>query len=192
MSWYTPLLGAGSTLGLPLVGATSWSTPLMRAGSISEASNGKLPWFRDGFRPNCYRESTELGLPAGRRVRFGSFPVAVRPKSGLEGRFTARMHYCTTSSPCLRRNQISKEPAVFPFFQWRPEQPSMLKAKAPKTTSSTLINYAKVLRSQSRTSVDVQPSRAKCEPGVATHQHKTNSLTWTSREVFLFCTTLHA
>jgi len=103
----TPLLRAGSTLGLPLVGATSWSTPLMRAGSISEASNGKLLWFRDGFRPNCYLESTELGPPAGRRVRFGSF---------LEGRFTARMHYCTSSSPCLRRMQISKEASCFPVF----------------------------------------------------------------------------
>ena len=30
----------------------------------------------------------------------------------------------------------------------------MLKAKVLKTTSSTLINYAKVLRSQNRTSVD--------------------------------------
>ncbi len=144
----------GETLGLPLVGATSWSTPLMRAGSISEASNGQLLWFRDGFKPNCYRESTEHGPPAGRKVRFGSFPVAVRPKSGLEGRFTARMPYCTTSSLCLRRNQISKELAVLPFFQWRPEQPSMLKAKVPKATGSTLINYAKVLRSQNHTSVD--------------------------------------
>ena len=27
--------------------------PLMRAGSISEASNGTLLWFRDGFRSNC-------------------------------------------------------------------------------------------------------------------------------------------
>ena len=40
----------------------------------------------------------------------------------------------------------------------------MLKAKVLKTTSSTLINYAKVLRSHTRTSVDVQPSRVKCEP----------------------------
>ena len=31
---------------------------------------------------------------AGRRADFGSFPVAVRPKSGPEGRFTARKHYC--------------------------------------------------------------------------------------------------
>ena len=45
-----------------------------------------------------------------------------------------------------------------------PEQPSMLKAKVLKTTSSTLINYAKVLRSHTRTSVYVQPSRVKCEP----------------------------
>ena len=59
----------------------------------------------------------------------------------------------------------------------------MLKAKMPKTTSSTLINYAKVLRSHTRTSVYVQPSSAKSEPVVAIHQHKTNSLAWTSREV---------
>ena len=40
------------------------------------------------FWPDSYRESTELGPPtgrAGRRADFGTFPVAVRPKSGPEG-----------------------------------------------------------------------------------------------------------
>ncbi len=36
------------------------------------------------------------------RPDFGSFPVAVRPKSGPEGRFTARKHYCVTSSKFIR------------------------------------------------------------------------------------------
>ncbi len=31
---------------------------------------------------------------SGRRADFGALPVAVRPKSGPEGRFTARKHYC--------------------------------------------------------------------------------------------------
>ncbi len=35
---------------------------------------------------------------AGRRADFGAFRVAVRPKSGPEGGFTARKHYCITPS----------------------------------------------------------------------------------------------
>jgi hypothetical protein len=34
---------------------------------------------------------------AGRRAEFGVFTVAVRPKSGPEGRFPARRHYCVKS-----------------------------------------------------------------------------------------------
>ncbi len=52
--------------------------------------------FRSGFWPGCYRESIEIGPPAGRRTDFGFFPVAFRPKSGPEGRFPARKHYCVT------------------------------------------------------------------------------------------------
>ncbi len=33
---------------------------------------------------------------AGRRADLGAIPVAVRPKSGPEGRFSARKHYCVT------------------------------------------------------------------------------------------------
>jgi hypothetical protein len=32
----------------------------------------------------------------GRKADFRIFPVAVRPKSGPEGRFPARKHYCVT------------------------------------------------------------------------------------------------
>ncbi len=38
----------------------------------------------------------------GRRAGFGAFPVAVRPKSGPEGRFTARKHYCVTGPPAAK------------------------------------------------------------------------------------------
>ncbi len=38
---------------------------------------------------------------ANRRADFGVFPVAVRPKSGPEGRFPARKHYCVTYSMCI-------------------------------------------------------------------------------------------
>ncbi len=34
--------------------------------------------------------------PSGRRTDLGAFPVAIWPKSGPEGRFTARKHYCVT------------------------------------------------------------------------------------------------
>jgi hypothetical protein len=52
--------------------------------------------FQAEFGPSCYRESTEIGPPAGRRTDFGVFPVGVRPKSGPEGRFPARKHNCVT------------------------------------------------------------------------------------------------
>ncbi len=45
---------------------------------------GRKSAFRAGFWPGCHRESTEMGPPAGkagRRADFGSFPVAVRPKT---------------------------------------------------------------------------------------------------------------
>ena len=41
---------------------------------------------------------------------MGVFPVAVRPKSGPEGRFTARKHYCITAG---RRLPYKRLPAVF-------------------------------------------------------------------------------
>ncbi len=42
------------------------------------------------------------------RTDFGAFPVAVRPKSGPEGRYTARKHYCVTYSNAVK--------TVFRFF----------------------------------------------------------------------------
>ncbi len=47
---------------------------------------------RPSFWPDCDREGTEIGPPAG-RADFGVFPGPVRPKSGPECRFTARKHY---------------------------------------------------------------------------------------------------
>ncbi len=47
---------------------------------------------RAGFWTDCYRGITEaFGRPG---ADFGVFPVAVRPKSGPEGRFPDRQHYC--------------------------------------------------------------------------------------------------
>ncbi len=50
--------------------------------------------------PDCHREDTEIGPPAGRRPAGGPIsvfsPVAVRPKSGPEGRFPVRKHDCVT------------------------------------------------------------------------------------------------
>ncbi len=54
---------------------------------------GRKSAFRARFRPDCHRESTKIGPPAGRRADFDIFPVAVRPKSGPEGRFPARTYY---------------------------------------------------------------------------------------------------
>ncbi len=61
--------------------------------------SGRESAFRSGFCPDCYRGNTDIGPPAGRRPAggpFGTFPVAVRPKSGPEGRLTAQKHYCVT------------------------------------------------------------------------------------------------
>jgi hypothetical protein len=58
---------------------------------------GRKSAFRAGFWPDCYRESTAIGPPTGRRVDFGAFPVAVRPKSSPEDQLTARRRYCVTS-----------------------------------------------------------------------------------------------
>ncbi len=41
---------------------------------------GRKSVFRAGFLPDCYRESTEIRPPAGRRDDFGALRVAVRPK----------------------------------------------------------------------------------------------------------------
>ncbi len=48
---------------------------------------GRKSAFRAGIWPDCYREITEIGSPAG-----------LRPKSGPEGRFPGRKHYCVTSN----------------------------------------------------------------------------------------------
>ncbi len=53
---------------------------------------GRKSACRPGFWPDCCP-----GRPsAGRRADFGVFPAAVRPKSGPEGRFPERKHYCVT------------------------------------------------------------------------------------------------
>ncbi len=49
-----------------------------------------------GLLPGRHRNRPSGWPKAGRRTDFGSFPVAVRPKSGPEGRFPARKHYCVT------------------------------------------------------------------------------------------------
>ena len=42
-------------------------------------------------------ENRSSGRPkAGRRCNFGALPVAILTKSGPEGRFPARKHYCVT------------------------------------------------------------------------------------------------
>ncbi len=65
---------------------------------------------------------------AGRRAYFGAIPVAVRPKSGPEGRFTARKHYCVTWSTCpppppsnLAPSQPSpsNEASTIRLLEWR-------------------------------------------------------------------------
>ncbi len=55
-----------------------------------------------GLLPGTYRNRPSGRPKAGRRADFNAFPVAVRPKSGPEGRFTARKHYCVTSSKIQR------------------------------------------------------------------------------------------
>ncbi len=71
---------------------------------------GRRSAFRAGIWPDRHRESTEIGRPAGRRADFGAVPVAVRPKSGPEGRFTVRKRYCVTHSN-LRTPPTSKSDA---------------------------------------------------------------------------------
>ena len=49
-----------------------------------------------GLLPGKHRNRPSGQRSAGRKADFGSSPVAVRPQSGLEGRFPARKHYCVT------------------------------------------------------------------------------------------------
>ena len=49
-----------------------------------------------GLLPGRHRNRPSGRPSAGRRADLGGFAVAVRPKSGPEGRFTARKHYCVT------------------------------------------------------------------------------------------------
>ncbi len=49
-----------------------------------------------GMLPGKNQNRSSGRQKAGRRADFGSFPVAVRPKSRPEGRFPARKHYCVT------------------------------------------------------------------------------------------------
>ncbi len=54
--------------------------------------------FLAGLLPGKHRNPPPGRPMPGRRADFGSFPVAVQPKSGPETRFTAREHYCVTSN----------------------------------------------------------------------------------------------
>ncbi len=49
-----------------------------------------------GLLPGKNRNRPSGRPKAGRRADFGSLPVAVRAKSGPEGRCPARKHYCVT------------------------------------------------------------------------------------------------
>ncbi len=49
-----------------------------------------------GLLPGKHRNRPAGRPSASRRADFGAFPVAVHPKSGPEGRFPARKHYCAT------------------------------------------------------------------------------------------------
>ncbi len=61
---------------------------------------GRRSAFRAEFWPDCYRESTEVSPLAGLRPAGGPISVLSR-KSGPEGRFPARRHYCVTWSTFL-------------------------------------------------------------------------------------------
>ena len=64
----------------------------------------KIIWFGDSYGPKPgllpgKNRNRASGRPkAGWRADVGVFSVAVRPKSGTEGRFTAWNHYCVTLS----------------------------------------------------------------------------------------------
>ena len=60
-------------------------------------------WILAGLLAGRHRSRPSSRPKAGRRADFGSFPVAVRPKSSPEGRFPAREHY-----RCLRNKRPSK------------------------------------------------------------------------------------
>ncbi len=53
-------------------------------------------WILVGLLPETHRNRPSGRPKAGRRAHFGAFPITVLPKSGPEGRFTARKHYCIT------------------------------------------------------------------------------------------------
>ncbi len=53
-------------------------------------------WILTGLLSGKHRKQLSGRPSAGRRANFGAFPVAVLPKSGPEGRFLARKHYCVT------------------------------------------------------------------------------------------------
>ena len=50
-----------------------------------------------GLLPGKHRNRPSGRPKAGWRADVGAFPVAVRPKSGPEGLFPARKHYCVTT-----------------------------------------------------------------------------------------------
>ncbi len=55
-----------------------------------------------GLLPEKNRNRPSGRPKAGCKADFGVFPVAVRPKSRPESRFTARKHYCVTLSSLFR------------------------------------------------------------------------------------------
>ena len=50
-------------------------------------------WAAGGWIGRAGGRAAGSGRP---ETDLGAFPVAVRPKSGLKVRFTARKHYCVT------------------------------------------------------------------------------------------------
>ncbi len=87
---------------------------------------------------NCYRESTELCPLASLRVNFGTFPVTcpakIRPRRAIYD--PEALLHDMESLP--KKKPGFQRASCFPIalFQWRPEPPSMMKAKVQKTQVS--------------------------------------------------------
>ncbi len=86
--------------------------PIINSGSsASQWTSGPgigLPgWILAGLLPGKHRNRPSGRPSAGRRADFSAFPVAVRPKSGPEGRFPARKHYCVKKSNRQTRMQTN-------------------------------------------------------------------------------------
>jgi hypothetical protein len=85
---------------LQLGGCRAPAPPLSLGSSESSTEAHEFRWLRDVHGPKRYKSIWScdiIGRPAGRRPAGGPisviiFPVALRPKSGPEGRFPARKH----------------------------------------------------------------------------------------------------